>query len=118
MDKVLQTILIISTIFFTIFVFVKTNKRKLNYKLTILWLCLCIFTIILAVFPEITIRISETLHIEKPVNALFLMFIFLIIVLLFYMSIEISSLQNKLTILIQKSALSQKRNEEKENENK
>lgn len=116
MDRVLQILLIIATILFTIFIIVKTSRKKLNYKLTLLWLCFGLFIIILAIFPQIIIGISKLLHIETPVNALFLIFIFLLIVVVFYLSAEVSKMQNKITILTQENALIKKKIEEERNE--
>ena len=116
MDRILQIILIISTILFAIFIIVKTSKKKMNYKLTILWLCFSLMIIILAIFPQIITWIAKTIHIETPVNALFLMFIFLLIVIVFYLSAEISKLQTKMTILIQENALLNRKMEEKSKE--
>ena len=114
MDSVLQIILIVVTIFFAIFIVVKTGKKKLNYKLTILWLFFSLFIVVLAIFPQIVIGLSKLIHIETPVNALFLLFIFLLIVITFYISAEISKLQNKVTILIQENALLKKKIENEE----
>ncbi len=112
MNKILQILLIIGTILFTIFIIVKTSRKKLNYKLTLLWLCFCLFIIILAIFPQIIISTSKILHIETPVNALFLIFIFLLIVVVFYLSAELSKIQNKITILVQENSLLKKKIEE------
>lgn len=117
MDRILQIILIIVTILFAIFIIRKTSKKKLNYKLTILWLCFSVFIVILALFPQIVMWISKTIHIETPVNALFLMFIFLLIVIVFYLSAELSKIQNKVTILIQENALLNKKMEERKKTN-
>lgn len=116
MDKILQIILIIGSVIFTGFIILKTSKNKLNYKLTILWLFFSVFIVGLAIFPQIIIWLSQTIHIETPVNALFLIFIFLLIIVLFYISVEISKMQNKITILIQEKALLNKKLEEKEEE--
>lgn len=114
MDNILQIILIIATIFFAIFIIAKTGKKKLNYKLTILWLCFSLFIVVLAIFPQIVNYLASLLHIETPVNALFLMFIFLLIVITFYISAEISKIQDKVTVLIQENALLKKKLEDKE----
>ena len=112
MDRLLQILLIIATILFTIFIIIKTSKKKLNYKLTLLWLCFGFSIIILAIFPQIIIEISKILHIETPVNALFLIFLFLLIVVVFYLSAEVSKIQDKITILVQENSLLKKKLEE------
>ena len=75
-------------------------------------MCFCLFIIILAIFPQIIISTSKILHIETPVNALFLIFIFLLIVVVFYLSAELSKIQNKITILVQENSLLKKKIEE------
>lgn len=112
MDRTLQILLIIATILFTIFIIVKTSRKKLNYKLTLLWLCFGLFIIILAIFPQTIMEISKILHIETPVNALFLIFIFLLIVVVFYLSAEVSKMQNKITTLVQENSLIKKKIED------
>ena len=112
MSLTLQILLIIATILFTIFIIVKTSRKKLNYKLTLLWLCFGLFIIILAIFPQIIMEISKILHIETPVNALFLIFIFLLIVVVFYLSAEVSKMQNKITTLVQENSLIKKKIED------
>ena len=112
MDRTLQILLIIATILFTIFIIVKTSRKKLNYKLTLLWLCFGLFIIILAIFPHIIMEISKILHIETPVNTLFLIFIFLLIVVVFYLSAEVSKMQNKITTLVQENSLIKKKIED------
>jgi len=116
MDKTLQYILIVSTILFAIFIIYKTGKKKLNYRLTILWLCFSLFIVCLAIFPQIIMLLAKILHIETAVNALYLMFIFLLIIVLFYVSIEISKLQNKIIVLIQENALLNKKIQESKGE--
>ena len=57
-------------------------------------------------------EISKILHIETPVNALFLIFIFLLIVVVFYLSAEVSKMQNKITTLVQENSLIKKKIED------
>ena len=69
------------------------------------WLCFGIITLICAIFPNIVIGISKIIHIEEPTNALFLIYIFLIIVIIFYISIAFSKLFEKVTTLVQENAI-------------
>ena len=61
-----------------------------------------------AIFPNIVISISNLLHIAEPTNALFLIYIFLVIVVSFYITTTVSKLSEKVTVLIQKNALLEK----------
>lgn len=105
MNSILQGILIICTFLFCIFILVVTQRKKLSYRYTLLWLCFGIITLICAIFPNIVIGISKVIHIEEPTNALFLIYIFLIIVIIFYISIAFSKLFEKVTTLVQENAI-------------
>lgn len=126
MNKTLQIILIIATILFCIFILLVTRKKKLSYKYTLLWLAFGVITLICAIFPGIVISFSDLLHIAEPTNALFLIYIFLLIVIIFYISIAFSKLYEKVTTLIQENAIlnyklekleKKEKKEEKEDEN-
>lgn len=105
MNKILQLILIGGTILFCIFILVVTQKKKLSYKYTLVWLIFGAITLLIAIFPNIVKWIAKTIHIEEPTNALFLIYIFLIIVIIFYISLVFSKLFEKVTTLIQENAI-------------
>lgn len=125
MNKILQYILIIVTFLFCVFILVVTQKKKLSYKYTLLWLFFGVITLLCAIFPSIIIEISKLIHVAEPTNALFLIYIFLIIIIIFYISLGFSKLFEKVTILIQENAILSKRvndlekkiEENKKNEN-
>ncbi len=105
MNNILQFILIGITFLFCVFILVVTQKRKLTYKYTFLWLFFGIVTLLCAIFPNIIIEISKIIHVVEPTNALFLIYIFLIIVIIFYLSLAFSKLVEKVTTLIQENAI-------------
>ena len=105
MDRGLQIILILATFLFCIFILTVTQKKKLSYRYTLLWLCFGVITLLCAIFPNIVIGISKLLHKAEPTNALFLIYLFLIIVIIFYISLAFSKLFEKVTTLIQENAI-------------
>lgn len=124
MNTILQIILIIGTILFCIFILAVTKKKKLSFKYTLVWLIFGVMTLICAIFPSMVTGLSQILHIEEPTNALFLIYIFLLIVIAFYISTSFSKLYEKVTGLIQENALLsykieqlEKEKKEKKNEN-
>lgn len=125
MNQMLQFILIGVTLLFCIFILVVTQKKKLSYKYTLVWLLFGLITLLCAIFPDIVIGISKIIHVAEPTNALFLIYIFLIIVIIFYISMAFSKLFEKVTTLIQENAilaakvekLEKKDKEKKEDEN-
>ena len=105
MNKILQFILIGVTFLFCIFILVVTQKKKLSYKYTLLWLFFGFVTLLCAIFPNIIVEISKIIHVAEPTNALFLIYIFLIIIIIFYISLAFSKLFEKVTTLIQENAI-------------
>lgn len=105
MDKILQLILICGTILFCLFILIVTQKKKLSYKYTLLWLIFGFITLLYAIFPGIIKNIAHVLHVAEPSNAIFLIYIFLIIVIVFYISLVFSKLFEKVTTLIQENAI-------------
>lgn len=105
MNPILQAILIICTIIFCIFILSVTRKKKLAFKYTLMWLLFGVITLLCAIFPNIVVQFSKGMHIEEPTNALFLIYIFLIIVIIFYISVAFSKLHEQVTKLIQTNAL-------------
>lgn len=109
MNFVLQIILIVSSILFLLFILSVTRQNKLSYKYTLLWLLFSIVTILFAIFPQIIVSFSKLIHIKEPTNALFLVYIFLLFVLVFYISIAFTKIFMKVTVLVQENAMLEKR---------
>lgn len=120
MNSILQIILIVATLLFCIFILAVTHKKKLSFRYTLVWLCFGVITLLCAIFPNIVVGISKIIHIAEPTNALFLIYIFLIIVIIFYISLAFSKLFEKVTTLVQENAILAAKVErlEKKEENK
>lgn len=114
MSKELQIILIIASILFMLFILGVTKNKKMSFKHTLLWLFFSIIILIMAIFPQIVIGIAKLLFIETPTNAVFLIFIMLIIICNFYISIGYSKINEKVIALSQSNAILKKRVEELE----
>lgn len=114
MNNILQLILIIGAIIFVGFIIAVTKKKKLSYRYSILWLAFSIAIAIIAIFPQIIISLSKLLHIETPVNALFLICIFVIIIICFFSTIGYSKNKEKITKLVQDNAILKKKLEDLE----
>lgn len=113
MNIKLQLILIIAAIIFTLFVIRVTNKKKMNFNYTMVWIIFSAIILLLAIFPNIISGFATLIGIETPVNALFLVFIFVLIVIDLYLSIEYSKSNDKIIILTQEIALLKKEMGEK-----
>ncbi len=116
MNHILQIILIIFSVLFLLFILSVTRQNKLSYKYTLLWLLFSISTILFAIFPQIVVSFSEILHIKEPTNALFLIYIFLLLIIVFYISVAFTKIFIKVTVLVPENAMLEKRVSEFEGE--
>ncbi|MGE7020679.1 DUF2304 domain-containing protein [Solibacillus cecembensis] len=97
----LQLILLFITIV-AIFQLVRMITRyKLDLKYALLWLLLGLLLLLFTVFPNIVYNIADFLTIETPTNALFLLGIFLILAIVFSLTISLSRASNKMKDLSQ-----------------
>ena len=117
MSVILRILLIAFSIGVCFFVFKKIRKAQLNIDDSIYWILFAILLLVLSVFPQIAILISELLEIESPANFVFLCMSFLIIIKLFQVSIDLSVQKHRLNHLVQKLALLNRQQEEMKEEN-
>lgn len=101
MDKFFQAILLISSLLFTFYVTKMIRKEKLQLNYSIIWLFLGISFILLSLFPQILYSISNLLNIKEPVNALFLIIVFFLILILFSFTVIISKMKKQILSLSQ-----------------
>ena len=113
MSIVLRCILIIGAILLFGYMIKKIRQSKMKIEHTIFWLIFSFVLIVMGVFPQIIYMVSEWCGFQSPVNMVFLMIIFILIVKNFTATLQISHLENKLDNLVQKVAIDKKINEEK-----
>ncbi|MCX7773253.1 MAG: DUF2304 domain-containing protein [Clostridia bacterium] len=105
MSSVLRIFLILGSCCFFILIvnMIRTKKLELKYALT--WLFTSLSFIILSFCPQIVYFIGSILHTELPVNALFLCIFFLLLVLIFTLTIAVSRQGTRIKCLIQEIGL-------------
>jgi len=101
MELLLQIILIAGTSLFFIYIINMVRLRKLELKYTLLWLFTSVSFIIMAIFPGIIKWIAEILFIKEPVNALFLITLFFLIMIIFSLTVAIAAKSRSITALTQ-----------------
>jgi len=105
MSSVLRIILIIGSLSFFIFIMnmVRTKKLELKYALT--WILTSFSFVLLSIFPEILFFIAALMHIELPVNALYLCVISLLLLIVFTLSVAVSRQALRIKTLVQEIGL-------------
>ncbi len=114
MSKTLQVFMLLAlALYFALLVFFLRRKR-INLKYTLVWLFSGIVMMLLALFPRILDWAAAIVGIASPVNALFAVALFCLIMILMSMTAIVSRLNNQLVQLAQANALLEQRVREME----
>lgn len=110
--KIFLTVIVLLYIFL-ILKSVKKKKMRINYL--IFWLITGLIFIVSIFIPNLVEKISTTIGFGIPINMIFSIAIFVILYLIFDLSVQISNEHNKNIKLIQEISILKKRVEELEN---
>lgn len=101
MSNILRIELIICSLIFLIIVFRTVNKKKLWLQHSLIWIIISCSLILISIFPQIVIKLSNIVDIETPSNLVYLFGIIALIIISFLHSIVISSQATKIKKLVQ-----------------
>ena len=118
MTMMLRISLIIASILTTAVIMHKIRRSKVQIEDSIFWVLFSLVLILFSVFPQVAYRISDLVGTQAPSNFIFMLVIFLLLVKVFSMTVRISQLEAKLRELVQRMALDELEQEEKQAENK
>ena len=105
MTTYLRIILSFFVITFMIYMLRLIAKRLLSLKYSLLWLGVCFVLVMLLVFPELLFFVAAVLHVELPINALFLFGIFILMLISLSLTVIVSKLTLRIRSLSQECAL-------------
>jgi len=111
MDIRTRIFLIVGSLVFFAFLLSVIKKSKISIDMATMWILFALVMVIIAIFPEIVYWFSFQIGIQSPTNAIYLVMFALLLVLVFYLFMKISILENKLNRLIEKIAIENKKNE-------
>lgn len=109
----IHILLIIGSILFLAGIIFIIRKTKMSTDMASVWIVFALIIAFLAFFPNIAIKFGYFIGIMSSINAMFLVIIFILLCLVFYLFMKISSLENRLNNLIQIVAL--RESDQKEN---
>lgn len=99
MSNTLRWLLIVASILILYWILHKIRKAKVKMEDAIFWIFFSAIIIILAIFPQIAYGLSNYIGIMSPANLIFLVIICTLVIKIFSLSISVSLLEEKITIL-------------------
>ena len=110
-QMLLRVCLIVGSLITAVYVLRRVRHAKIQIEDTIFWLLFSGVLLVLAVFPCIAYWASRLLGFQSPINFVYIVVIFLLLVKQFLLSIRISQLDSRLRILTEQVALNQEKQE-------
>ncbi len=105
MTLYIRLMLIVGSLITSGFMLYKIRKSKVQIEDSIFWLLFSAIMLLLSLFPQIAFYFSSMLGFEAPINFIYLVIIFIIIVHQFWLTIRISQTNNRLKEVIQRKAI-------------
>lgn len=108
MSDTLRVLLIVASVLTVGWILRQIRKNKVKMEDAIFWIFFAAILLLLAIFPEISYKLCTMLGIMSPSNLVFLVIIFLLVEKTFTLSIIVSQLEDKISVLSAEVALRSK----------
>ena len=105
MSTILRVLLLTMAIAAAVWILYKIRKLKVKMEDAIFWVIFAVILCVMGIFPKVTYWMTEKLGMMSPANLIFLVVIFLLAEKIFTLSILISQLEDKVSILSTEVAL-------------
>ena len=109
MDITLTAVLAVGVLLFYALLVYMLARHALILKYTIIWMAAGLVLVVFLLFPETVLKVSDLIGVTNPVNAVFLMFAGVAIMLLLSLTSIVSQLSSRARRLTQSVALLEKR---------
>lgn len=104
----LRILILLASIINFIFMIRKLRKSQLNLMEAFYWFLFSLVLVVIGAFPNICNWLADILQVESPVNLVYLVIIFLLIVKIFFLDIRISIMENRIVNFVQEVAIREK----------
>lgn len=117
MGIILRLLLILASLSTTLYILKRIRHAKLQIEYAIFWLLFAGILLVISIFPNLMIMLTRAVGIQSPINCVFLIVIFTLMIKLFMQTIEHSQLEDKVKQLTQRLAIEEKLRQEQEEAN-
>lgn len=99
MSDIMRILILIGTVMFVLYILLRIQKLKIKMEDAIFWIFFVVVVAILGTVPQVAYWLSNLLGIISPANLVYLLIIGLLIEKLFTLSVTLSMLEEKVTVL-------------------
>lgn len=99
MSNIMEILILIATFFSVIYILLRIHKLKIKMEDTIFWICFAVLIAILGTNPQVAYWLATVLGIQSTINLVYLIIIGLLVEKLFTVSVTLSMLEEKITVL-------------------
>lgn len=108
MSIMLRILLISMSVLSLVYVVWRIRNSKMQIEYALFWIVLSALMIVLSVFPQIVYWITVKMGMISAANVVYLFIIAILLLKVFMMTIELSSLENKVRELVQQLGIDEK----------
>lgn len=108
MGIALRISLLVAILLYLVIIIVLLRKKSLNLKYSLLWMFMAVVLLVMVAFPKAVEFLADLIGVASYINAIFMAFIFFILLLVVSLTSIVSKQSREIKTLIQNMALLQK----------
>ena len=105
----LRILLLVGSLCTILFMMYRIRASKVQIRDSIFWIIFSALLLVVSIFPELTAVASRLLRIQSPINCVYLIIIFVLVIKLFSSSMHISQQDARIQQLAQRLAINEKK---------
>lgn len=118
MPLYLRIFLIVISFTACFYIIRKIRKSQMKIEAAISWVFFAFVMLIISIFPQIVISLSSLLDIQSPANFVYLIVLIITLGTVFSLSLKVSQLEYKISILTEELAIAKNKEEKKDRDEK
>lgn len=105
MTVALRVTLFVVSLLTLVFIAKRVRSSKVKLEDSIFWFCFAVLLLLVSVFPQVFYVLSDLVGTMAPVNFVFLLFIFILLIQSFSLTMRVSRADTKIRELTQQLAI-------------
>ena len=106
----LRLFLIVGSLAAAVSVLRRVRKSRMTMENSIFWVLFSLVLVLLGIFPDIAVWFSDLLGVQSPVNLVYLMIIFLLLVRVFMQDQRVARQEHQISRMAQAMAIDKEEN--------